>query len=172
MRRKDTTAVKNNDPKTISLFDKVCNNQPAKLSTTVAFKSIISLLRLCTDVHPTLKLSHLIFFTQPPRKGLTFDSVYAVKSFDLNKSSFTRNIKILAEATLTNTTLKAARLQLSQRFIIFKKFKIQGQLFSRNTSQWLLLVLLGQQMKNQLNVFPSSIFFVIISLLTFSTLSN
>ena len=44
MRRKDTTAVKNNDPKTISLFDKVCNNQPAKLSTTVAFKNIINLL--------------------------------------------------------------------------------------------------------------------------------
>lgn len=43
MQRRDTTPARINDTKTISPFDKGDNNQPARLSTTVAFRIILIL---------------------------------------------------------------------------------------------------------------------------------
>ena len=40
---RDTTPVKINGSKSVSLFDEVCHNQPAKMITTIAFRNILEL---------------------------------------------------------------------------------------------------------------------------------
>ena len=54
MQRRDATSVKVNGSKTISPFDKVVNDQPGKLNTTLVFRNNLKLFQNCVNVNPTL----------------------------------------------------------------------------------------------------------------------
>ena len=68
MQRRDATPVKVNCSKTISLFDKVVNDKPSHLSTTMAFRNNLKLFWSSVNVNPTLPNSYLNQFTWSPCK--------------------------------------------------------------------------------------------------------
>ena len=95
----------------------VISYQPAKLSTTMAFRKIRKLFGHCANVNPTLENWHLNRFAWSTRRDaeaqlqtmFTYLSVYCPY-----KGSITRNTKILTESSFTRDTKILAEAKLTQ----------------------------------------------------------